>query len=303
MSPPEPQPVTRAGPSRGAAFLSQMATESARRASAARARRPEQELRRQALDRPAARRLRLSPSGFDLICEVKFRSPSEGPLAGAPRLAGRRDPEAASLQARGYAEAGACAISVLTEPTAFHGSLEHLRRVSARSSVAVLRKDFLVDPYQVWEARAEGADGVLLVARIVDDRRLTELLDACAEADLFPLLESFDRADLERSSRALAGRPHQRTLVGVNNRDLERLSIELERCTELARWLPAGFPAVAESGLGRGRDAALVAQHGYSLALVGTALMRSAEPGELVRSMLRAGRAARAQRTNGGGPA
>ena len=279
---------------KGAAFLAQMARESARRASSARAGKSEAELRRMALDRTPCRRILLHESGFDVIAEVKFSSPSEGALTSASFLDGRSDPHAALLRAGKYAEAGACAISVLTEPFAFRGSLEHLRRVAEHSSVPVMRKDFLVDTYQVWEARADEADGVLLVVRIVDDERLQELLDACEEAGVFALVEAFDEEDLARASAALAKRRGQRILVGVNNRDLDTLQVDLSRCTRLADRLPAAFPAVAESGLLAPRDAQTVAQSRYDLALVGSALMRSDDPVALIHAFLAHGRRARA---------
>ena len=225
-----------------------------------------------------------------MIAEVKFSSPSEGAIANASFLGGRSDPHAALLRALKYAEAGACAISVLTEPFAFRGSLEHLRRVADESPVAVLRKDFLVDTYQVWEARAEGADGVLLVARIVDDERLTELLDASEEAGLFALVEAFDEEDLERIRAAVRERRGQRILIGVNNRDLDSLEVDLDRCGRMAAGLPVLFPSVAESGLSRPHDAFEVARHGYDLALIGSALMKSEDPAARLRNFLERGR-------------
>ncbi|HED66002.1 MAG TPA: indole-3-glycerol-phosphate synthase [Planctomycetes bacterium] len=279
---------------KGTAFLEHMARGSAHRASSARALKSEKELRRQALDMAPCRHLILSPHGFDLIAEVKFRSPTEGALGNPEFLEARTDPHAGLLRARAYARAGACAISVLTEPFAFRGSLEHLRRVAGAIEIPVMRKDFLVDTYQVWEARAEGADGVLLVLRILDDERAASMLDACEEAGMFAVLEAFDEADLERAGRLL-DRPHEeRILVGVNNRNLDTLGVDIERCRALAGALPAGIPAIAESGILSPADARSVASAGYPLVLVGSALARSADPAALIARLLRAGRRGRA---------
>ena len=164
-------------------FLSRMADASERRAREARSRTPVRELRRRIADCPAAPTLSLHPDGFDLIAEVKQRSPSNGRLA---------DDDVVQ-RARAYARAGAAAVSVLTEPDEFSGSLEDLERISAglgadetdgsfSGPVVTLRKDFLTDPYQVLEARVMGASGVLIVLRIVDEARLEEILTAAAQA-------------------------------------------------------------------------------------------------------------------------
>jgi len=292
--------LEQARDSKGALFLDHMARGSTRRASAARALKSERELRRQALERPPCKRLVLCEQGFDVIAEVKFNSPTEGAITSEAFLDGRHDPYAALLRARTYADAGACAVSVLTEPFAFRGSLEHLRRVAEACPVPVMRKDFLVDTYQVWEARAEGADGVLLVARIVDDERLEELLDACKEAGLFALVEAFDADDLARTRAAVLRRSGQNLLIGVNNRDLRTLQVDLTRCGELADQLPPGIPAVAESGLTAPRDAQEVARSAYSVALIGSALMKSPDPAAAVRSFLRSGRRGRRDRPGSG---
>ena len=276
----------------GAAFLASMAKGSRRRANGARALKSERELKRQALERQPARRLRLSEAGFDVIAEVKFRSP-----ANAASVGYRHDPQEAVRRARVYADGGACAISVLTEPFAFRGSLEHLRRVAESSRVPVMRKDFLVDTYQVWEARANGADAVLIVLRIVSEARVEELLDACADAGMFALIEAFDEEDLARANEIVRHRRDERMLIGVNNRDLTDLTVDVRRCLRMASELSTGAPAVAESGLETGSDAFVVAQHAYGLALIGSALMRSDDAGRLIRSFLRSGRRGRERAT------
>lgn len=268
--------------------LEPLASASAERARRARRRRSLEDLRRVTLGLPPGRAPQLSPSGFDVIAEVKLASPSAG------RLARSSDGASIAKRAACYAGAGACAISVLTEPERFGGALVHVGAARRGASVAVLRKDFLVDPYQVWEARAAGADGVLLIARILDDDGLDELVIACERARAFALIEAFDAEDLERIGRALERRiPRVPVLLGVNCRDLATLEVDLSRLESLARLVPAGFPKVAESGLSLPEDARRVARAGFDLALVGTSLMRSRDPGGALAMLLAAGRRGR----------
>lgn len=180
-------------------------------------------------------------------------------------------------------------LSVLTEPEAFGGSLQLLRVVAEAAKVPVMRKDFLVDPFQVFEARAAGADGVLIIARILSDEVMDELLQAVEQTGMFALVEAFDISDLGRIA-ALTG-SRSGLLVGVNCRDLETLRIEPSTHGELAGNLPS-TPAIAESGILDPSDVQRVAGLGYRGALVGSALMRSTDPAGLVASMLAAGRAA-----------
>jgi indole-3-glycerol phosphate synthase len=265
-------------------FLAQMAEHSAERVRTARAAGGEAALLEACRATPAAPPLR--PGRFELVAEIKRHSPAEGELGAATDVAAR---------AAAYAAAGAAAVSVLTEPARFGGSLEDLRTaVSALQGTGVpaMRKDFLVDPWQVLEARAAGAGGVLLIIAMLDDLRLQEMLAAAREQGLFVLLEAFDEADLERAGPLLApgaedGPP---VLVGVNSRDLRTLAVDPARLARLAPRLPRGVPAVAESGLHTAADAAEAAALGYRLALVGTALMRAQDPGALVGAMLAAGR-------------
>ncbi|MEW6072410.1 MAG: indole-3-glycerol-phosphate synthase [Planctomycetota bacterium] len=277
----------------GSGFLSAMAEASAARAEAARRATSTAVLEARVRARGAAGdvppALRLSPAGFDLIAEVKFASPSRGELTATPSAA------AAAARAAQYAAGGAAAISVLTEPTCFGGALDHLRAAAGAVGVPVLRKDFLVDPHQIWEARDAGAGGVLLIVRMLDDEALAAMVEAARAAQLFVLLEAFDAADLARIAAYLAlprpsGGPP--VLVGVNGRDLATLEVDPERCRDLAPALPSGVPAVAESGLATPADAARVARAGYRLALVGTSLMAAPEPAESVRGLLAAGRRA-----------
>jgi indole-3-glycerol phosphate synthase len=184
---------------------------------------------------------------------------------------------------------------VLTEPTRFGGSLDHLEqtaRTLAPLGVPVMRKDFLVDPYQVMEARAAGAGGVLVIVRMLDRSRIKALLDVAAMLKMFVLIEAFDAADLAVAQEVLAARKahDEQMLVGVNCRDLDTLSVELSRLGELAGQVPPDFASVAESGVGSLEDVKTVVDVGYEVALVGTTLMNSNDPGKLLGEMLAAGR-------------
>ena len=231
----------------------------------------------------------LTLGDFDVIAEIKDRSPAEGDLVDA--AIDRAD------RALQYAAGGAAAISVLTEPTRFAGSLEHLAEVArAVPETPVMRKDFLVAPVQLYEARAAGASGVLLIVALLDDALLKDMLSLAAELELFVLLEAFDADDLARAAQHVAA-PGQaeraadgQLLIGVNTRNLRTLAVDTERLAKLAPKLPA-CRAVAESGLGTAADAAAAAALGYRLALVGTALMRAADPAALVGAMRAAGAA------------
>jgi indole-3-glycerol phosphate synthase len=200
-------------------------------------------------------------------------------------------------------QGGAAAVSVLTEPSRFDGALEHLVDVVAAvtgAGVPVMRKDFLVDRRQVLEARAAGASGVLLIVAMLGDDELTDLLACAREHSLFVLLEAFDEQDLARirmllrDGRFAEDAAARALLVGINVRDLRTLEVDNERLARLAPHLPDGAVSVAESGLALPSDAAAAAALGYRMGLVGTALMRSANPAALVSDMLLAGRASAA---------
>jgi indole-3-glycerol phosphate synthase len=268
-------------------FLDDMAGASAARVAEALRHESLSALERRAQQMPPASPLRLSSSGFDVIAELKLRSPAAGVLGDESQdWLGR---------IASYARGGAAAVSVLTEPSRFDGSLEHLRRAAAvlgPLGVPAMRKDFLVDPYQVVEARAAGAGGVLVILRMLSPSRIEELLDAAAEHGLFVLLEAFDEADLElaRDLSIARARGGGRLLVGVNSRDLQTLKVRQERFAALAPHLPAGLAAVAESGVATAADARHMRQLGYGVALIGTALMAHADPGALLREILAAAR-------------
>jgi indole-3-glycerol phosphate synthase len=267
-------------------LLTEMAQTSLARLEAARAKESERDLWTRAVETPPAPTLRLSAERFDVIAECKLHSPSAGEL-----------PSSLTVEERvvAYAQAGAAAVSVLTEPLRFGGELEHLRRAAEilrPFNVPAMRKDFLVDPYQVMEARAAGAGGVLVIVRMLDQSHIKSLLDCAAMLKMFVLLEAFDEADLQLAEDILrARRDHDElVLVGLNCRDLEKLTVEFGRLEELAPSLPEGFEHVAESGVFTAEDAGRVADLGYSLALVGTSLMKAADPRQHLGELLRVGR-------------
>lgn len=267
-------------------FLDDMARSSARRVEQAMQRESFAELEKRAGATPQAPRLKVSPDGFDVIAELKLRSPAQGRLAGAEEDWLRR--------VAAYAQGGAAAVSVLTEPSRFDGALEHLSQAAAvlkPLNVPAMRKDFLVDPYQVLEARAAGAGGILVIVRMLSRAQMLQLLDAAAEHRLFVLLEAFDAADLAEARELLAGRAGtaeaaEQILVGINSRDLQSLEVVPERFAELAPLLPHERPCVAESGVASAEDAKRMAELGYTLALIGTALMSCDDPRQLLREIL-----------------
>lgn len=265
-------------------FLESMARSSTERARALLARVPLDALRAAAA---AAAPLRpRTPTPFTLIAEVKRASPSEG------RLSDDHDgPAFAAARARDYEAGGASLISVLTEPSAFAGDLSHAAAAARSVSVPVMRKDFLLHPAQVYEARAAGCSAVLLILRMLSDADLDAMLQAVAECGLLTLIEAFDPAELARVPRALAAvpaLPRDRVLLGVNTRDLGTLGVSGARLESAVTAFPPGFARIAESGMHTPADVARAASMGYTGALVGTALMRLPFPAGLVREMRRA---------------
>jgi indole-3-glycerol phosphate synthase len=270
-------------------FLATMAASSRERVAAARRACSEAELLRWALATPPPPQLVLAPQGFDVIAEVKLRSPAVGVLKG-----GEEDIAARVTQ---YANAGAAAVSVLTEPERFEGSLDHLeqaaRALADAGKVPAMRKDFLVDPYQVIEARLAGAGGILVIVRMLNRVELDALMAAAAQLKLFVLVEAFDERDIEVAAQLSAPSESPGILIGVNSRDLVTLKVVPGRLEELVKQLPTDVPRVAESGVATAEDAARLAACGYDLALIGSALMTSNDPGKLLASMIAAGRGAR----------
>lgn len=270
-----------------APFLERMAAASRARVRAAAALEGPAALAARARRVPAPPPLRLG--AFDVIAELKLRSPAAGSLADSDF-----DPV---RQLEDYAAAGAAAVSVLTEPEEFHGSLAHLADAARQLSplgCPVMRKDFLTDPYQVVEARAAGAGGVLVIVTMLSDGEVDALLECARQWGLFVLLETFDRRDLTRLARWLPAAEDTNLLIGVNCRDLGTLQVDFGRFAELAPALPQSVPAVAESGITDSEDVAAVASLGYRLALIGSTLMEAPEPGRRLAAFIASGRAAAA---------
>jgi indole-3-glycerol phosphate synthase len=209
--------------------------------------------------------------GRSIVAEIKKASPSRGVI--------RADFDPVAI-ARAYEEGGARALSVLTDAPFFQGSLailSHVRRVVA---LPLLRKDFVIDAYQIDEARAFGADAVLLITAILDDRRLVDFLAASRDAGLDALVEVHSRDELERAARAGA------TLVGVNNRDLRTFVTRLEVTEELAPLAPAGTTVVAESGFKTVDELERLELAGARSFLVGESLMAAPDPGAALRALV-----------------
>jgi indole-3-glycerol phosphate synthase len=238
--------------------------------------RPLREVRAAALDAPEPRDLAgavspgRSPAVVRIIAEIKRSSPSRGELRAT------LDVPAA---ARGYAAGGADALSVLTEEDHFGGSLADLVAARAASGLPVLRKDFLTDRYQLYEARAAGADAVLLIAAALDRGALRDLAGLAAELGLCALVEAHDAEELDAA--AASGAP----LVGINNRDLRTLEVSLQTCLRLAPLVAPGRVVVAESGIHGPEDVRLLASSGIRAFLVGEHLMLSSDPVGALRAL------------------
>jgi indole-3-glycerol phosphate synthase len=224
--------------------------------------------------RPAgifARNLKRADS-INIIAEIKQRSPSKGII--------REDFDPLQI-ARSYEDAGAAAMSVLCEEDYFGGSLDHLRAIRAATETPLLRKDFLFDDYQIYEARAAGADAVLLIVAILDDRLLSRLLAKAVELNLDALVEVHTADEMRRAANAGA------TIIGVNNRDLTTFNVDLRTSLDLAPLAPAGAILVSESGIASGEGIRRLRDAGYNAFLIGETFMRAANPGGALRQLIR----------------
>ncbi len=235
---------------------------------------PDRELEARARSTPAPRSLAdaLSPPGgpVRVIAEVKRASPSAGAIDATLD---------APAQAARYAAAGAAAVSVLTDGPGFGGSLDDLAAARARVDVPLLRKDFVVDRYQLLEARAWGADAALLIVAALPGDALRRLLDDCAALGLAALGAVHDEAEAEAALQAGA------RVVGVNNRDLRTFAVDLAVSERLLPLLPDGVKGVAESGVRTPEDARRLRRAGAANLLVGEALVRAPDPGRLLREL------------------
>ena len=226
------------------------------------------------VDREPRRLLRVlsREDGVNVIAECKRRSPSRGVLRAA------YDPVAI---ARGYAAAGAAAISVLTEPTFFDGALDHLQGVSAAVEAPVLRKDFILSEYQLVEAKAAGADAVLLIVAVLDRKQLAGLAATAAALGLDVLVEVHDEPELDAALAAGS------RIIGVNNRNLRTLVVDVDASNRLVARIPRDVIAVSESGLRSADEITRLRRAGYRAFLIGERLMVEPEPGEALRELLR----------------
>lgn len=211
--------------------------------------------------------------GISVIAEVKRASPSKGDI--------RPDLDVAEIVAA-YERAGAAAISVLTEPRYFKGSLDDIvtARKTLTSLVPILRKDFIVDPYQIWEAAAAGADAVLLIVAALSADELAFFQKIAAEAGLECLVETHDPEELKAA--LASGAP----LIGINNRNLRTFELSLQTTLDMIGLIPDGVLVVSESGIATSADVSRLAEAGVDAVLVGETLMRSADPGAGLRQLL-----------------
>lgn len=208
---------------------------------------------------------------ISLIGEIKRGSPSRGII--------REDFDVAAL-AKALKEGGAKALSVLTDHCYFHGALEYVSEAKKATGLPVLRKDFLIDPYQVWEAKSAGADAVLLIARLLEGEELRDMLSLARQAGLEALVEAHDERDIERAVDAGAD------MIGVNSRDLLTFRVDVETLFRLREKLPKGIVAVAESGIESRTVVKRLEQAGYNAILVGTYLMQQQDVTAAARGLL-----------------
>ncbi|MEU0407417.1 indole-3-glycerol phosphate synthase TrpC [Streptomyces griseorubiginosus] len=253
-------------------ILASLVAQAERQTARRRATRPEAELTRAAAAAPAARDLAaaLAEPGLAVIAEMKPRSPSRGPLTDDYRPAER---------ARAYRDGGAHALSVLTHEDGFGGSPEHLSVARAESQLPVLRKDFITDEYQLLEARALGADAVLLIVAALSAERLARLLARTRELGMEALVETHDADELDRALEAGA------TVIGVNHRDLRDFTLDRTLSARLRPRVGAGRILVAESGVRDAHDARSLARAGVDAVLVGELLMRSDNPAAVIKEL------------------
>ena len=213
----------------------------------------------------------LSRDSINVLAELKPASPSRGII---------RDPFDAADLGKSLAGAGAAALSVLTEGEFFHGTLKNLRDARKEIALPVLRKDFIFDPWQVWESRANDADSFLLIVAALSDGQLRDLIALGRELGMEPLVEVHTREELDRAL-AVGAR-----IVGVNNRDLKTLTVRVETSFELIERIPQACIAIAESGLRSHDDLQKLRAAGFDAFLIGEHLMLSPDPGAALRALL-----------------
>jgi indole-3-glycerol phosphate synthase len=217
-----------------------------------------------------AMRRKLAAGRAAVIAEVKKASPSKGVL--------RADFIPADI-AQSYAQHGAACLSVLTDRSFFQGSVDYLKQARASCDLPVLRKDFMIDPYQIYESRAMGADAVLLIAACLDDAQMADMEHIAHGLDMAVLVEAHDPAELERALRL------RTPLVGVNNRNLRTFEVSLQTTLDVVGRIPAERLLITESGILSPSDVARMRQAGIHAFLVGEAFMRASEPGEALAAL------------------
>lgn len=212
----------------------------------------------------------LATEGFHFICEVKKASPSKGVIAS----------EFPYLEiAKEYEAAGAACISVLTEPNHFQGRKEYLKEISETVTIPVLRKDFIVDEYQIYEAKLLGATAVLLIAALLDEKKLRGFLKICNELMLSALVETHDDAEIQIAVNAGA------SLIGINNRNLNNFQVDINNCIRLRPLIPDGITVVAESGIETAEDIQRIHSAGISAVLIGETMMRCTDKKDMLKKL------------------
>ncbi|MBN1106671.1 MAG: indole-3-glycerol phosphate synthase TrpC [Deltaproteobacteria bacterium] len=215
------------------------------------------------------------PGGINLIAEIKFASPSAGLI--------RPKSDPCSI-GKAFQQSGAAAVSLVTDNRFFGGDIRHLPRLKEAIALPLLRKDFLIDEIQVRESLLCSADAVLLIARILPAPKLKALLRLCRELELSALTEIHDRRDLDKALHCGAD------IIGINNRNLDTFQIDPGTTVDLSPWVPEGRVIVSESGIGNEADIHSLRKCGVHAVLVGTSIMKSVNPADKVRSLVRAGR-------------
>jgi indole-3-glycerol phosphate synthase len=255
-------------------ILDQIVRHKREEVQAARAKRAHTDVVRQALGAPSAVSLLAALAQGEevrVIAECKKASPSKGVI--------RADYNPAEI-ARAYEEHGAAAVSVLTDRRFFQGSMSDLQRVRQAVSLPLLRKDFIIDEYQIFEARAAAADAVLLICAILDRHQLRDYVEIVEELKMDALVEIHDLRELEAAVENNTG------IVGVNNRNLDNFEVDLAQTAEAARLLPDDLLLVSESGIHNREDIEFVASVGAKAVLIGEAFMSAADPGQALKELL-----------------
>ncbi len=253
-------------------ILEQLISDASKGVAARRRQTPLSDLenRLESRDRDRPFREALTRPGMSLICEFKRRSPSAGDIAPGTELA---------EQVQAYEQGGAAALSVLTDSTNFGGSLEDLATARSSCGLPIIRKDFIVDHYQLVEAAVGGADAILLIVAVLDDQRLRDFQSAAWDLDLDCVVEVHDEPELDRALEAEA------EVIGINNRNLDTGVVDVGTTYELITDVPAGKTVVSESGISRREELVELERVGVDAALIGESLMRADDPAAKVREL------------------